>query len=161
MKKLALLIILLIFIISCTKEEEKEISSTKNRGELTQLNIPKSKENNPPSNVIHIESESQFENVMNRSDSVLLVFDLYADWCNPCKILSPILEEISNETKGKAEIYKINVDKLPNISRAFGVKSIPLVVFVKNKKGVNGLVGVQPKKSYIEAINKFAFKAEI
>lgn len=157
MKNLILFITLLIFIASCTKEDKKEISSTKVRSEEPQANIPQTKDTPTSSSVTYIESESQFESVMNRSDSVLLVFDLYADWCKPCKILSPILEEISNETKGKAEIYKINVDKLPNISQAFGVRSIPLVVFIKNKKGVNGMVGVQPKKSYLEAINKFAF----
>ncbi len=155
MRKILPLIVLSFLIISCSEKTEKKITSEK------PITSSKKIENKNPittkKNVTYIESESHFEEVMEKSDSVLLVFDLYADWCKPCKILSPILEEISVEANGKAEIYKINVDKLPNISRAFGVKSIPLVVFIKNKKGVNGLVGVQPKKAYLETIEKYAF----
>lgn len=155
MKKLLPLIALSLLIISCGQKDEKKITSEKPISSVKEIESTQPKSESK--NVTYIESESHFEEVMERSDSVLLVFDLYADWCKPCKILSPILEEISGEVKGKAEIYKINVDKLPNISRAFGVRSIPLVVFIKNKKGVNGLVGVQPKKAYIETIEKYSF----
>lgn len=155
MKKLLPLIALSLLIISCGQKNEKKITSEKPISSVKEIESTQPKSESK--NVTYIESESHFEEVMERSDSVLLVFDLYADWCKPCKILSPILEEISGEVKGKAEIYKINVDKLPNISRAFGVRSIPLVVFIKNKKGVNGLVGVQPKKAYIETIEKYSF----
>lgn len=146
-----------MLLSSCSesKDVKKEISASKPINEVKKIDTPKTSEGSH--NVKYIESDAQFEEVLAKSDSVLLVFDLYADWCNPCKILSPILEEISIESAGKAEIYKVNVDKLPNISRAFGVKSIPLVVYIKNKKGVTGLVGVQPKKAYIDAIDKFAF----
>lgn len=159
MNKLLLLLAVSILTISCSEKTKKEISAEKTVKEVSVApsSEPEFQSVTEKNNVTYIESDSHFEEVISRSDSVLLIFDLYADWCKPCKILSPILEEISGETEGKAEIYKINVDKLPNISRAFGVKSIPLVVFIKNKKGVNGLVGVQPKKAYIDAINKFAF----
>lgn len=159
MKRLILFSAILFIAISCSSKEEKKITSEKPRKDVSpsiSLNKP-SEENLDKGLVKYIESDKHFEEVMGRSDSVLLVFDLYADWCKPCKILSPILEEISVEAKGKAEIYKINVDKHPNISKAFGVRSIPLVVFIKNQEGVNGLVGVQPKKAYLDAINKFTF----
>lgn len=154
---ITLVTIIAALLSSCSEKKnvEKKINATKQISEVKE--IEKTSTTIQNHNVKHIESEAEFEKIMERSDTTLLVFDLYADWCKPCKILSPILEDISVETAGKAEIYKINVDKLPNISRAFGVKSIPLVVYIKNKKGVTGLVGVQPKKAYIEAINKFAF----
>jgi thioredoxin len=86
----------------------------------------------------------------------LLMFDLYADWCMPCKILSPLLEKIAEEHKDKVTIYKINIDKNPQIAGAFGVSGIPFVVFVKKQQGVHALSGVHSKDTYIRAINQFA-----
>ncbi len=86
----------------------------------------------------------------------LLMFDLYADWCMPCRILSPMLETIAKEQKSKVSIYKINVDKNPQIAGAFGVTGIPYVIFVKNQQGVYALSGVQSKDTYLRAIKRFA-----
>lgn len=160
MKKLVFLGLISLLAFSCSKKSDKKITVEKQRTPIqTPTTISKNNSAESTENLVkYIESDSEFEKLIERSDSVLLVFDLYADWCKPCKILSPVLEEISKEEKGKVEIYKVNVDKLPNISRAFGVRSIPLVVFMKEKKGVHSLVGVQPKRSYLEAIEKFSFK---
>lgn len=103
-----------------------------------------------------IASGSELDSILTNAKDRLLVFDLYADWCMPCKILSPLLEEIAKEKKDKATIYKINVDESPDIAAAFGVSGIPFVVFVKNKTGVHALTGVQPKDAYIRAIDRFA-----
>ncbi|MBD3321965.1 MAG: thioredoxin [Chitinivibrionales bacterium] len=99
-----------------------------------------------------IKSYEEFQKVVNGAGSKLLVFDLYADWCMPCKMLSPLLEQLAVEHKDKAAIYKINVDTNPQIARAFGVRGIPYVVFMKNKQAVHAMTGVQPKKAYHEAI---------
>lgn len=107
-----------------------------------------------------INSVEEFTNILETSGDKLLVFDLYADWCMPCKILSPILEKISNEKKDQANFYKINVDKNPQIAGAFGVSGIPFVVFVKNKTGVSALTGVQSKEAYIKTIDKFSKEAQ-
>lgn len=100
--------------------------------------------------VVEIKSVDEFTEVLNKKDT-LLIFDLYADWCGPCKMLAPILEEVSNETED-ALIYKINTDKLPRISREFGVTSIPHVTFVKNRAPLNTLRGVLPKEAYTQSI---------
>ena len=55
------------------------------------------------------------------------MFDLYADWCGPCKKLSPMLEKMAPAVANQVEVYKVNVDKLPKISRSFNVKSIPFI----------------------------------
>jgi thioredoxin len=81
------------------------------------------------------------------------MFDLYADWCAPCKILSPMLEEIAKENKDKVTVYKINIDKNPGIAAALNVTGIPFVILVKNKQVVNAFTGVQSKDTYVRAIN--------
>lgn len=103
-----------------------------------------------------VNSVEEFSEIIEKSGDKLLVFDLYADWCHPCKILSPILEKISNEKNMQADFYKINVDKQPQIASAFGVSGIPFVVFVKNKKGVSALRGVQTREAYIKTIDHFS-----
>ena len=163
MKKLSILAVALISITlslpSCTKDKGadkkgKEVQAYKQTPKPVESGSTESSN----SAVTHITSDAQFQEVLKRSDSVLVIFDLYADWCGPCKKLSPRLAEIATEVVGKAEVYKINVDKLPNIAQAFGVKSIPLVVFMKEQKGVNGILGLREKAVYLDAIEKFAFK---
>ncbi len=86
----------------------------------------------------------------------LLIFDLYADWCLPCRVLSPMLEKIAADHRNKVSVYKINIDKSPDIARAFGVTGIPYVVYVMNQKAVHALTGVQSKETYVRAIERFA-----
>ncbi len=113
-------------------------------------------EKKAPSAVTIIESEEHFKTVIDSSGDRLLVFDLYADWCMPCKILSPTLEELAGENRDKASFYKVDVDNHKNIAAMFGVSGIPFVVFVKNQKGVHSLTGVMPKATYQRVINQFS-----
>jgi thioredoxin 1 len=84
------------------------------------------------------------------------MLDLYADWCMPCKILSPRLEQIAAEHRDKVDVYKVDVDRHGDIARAFGVRGIPYVVLVRNKQAVKAFTGVQPKEAYVRAINAHA-----
>jgi len=106
-----------------------------------------------------ITSSTEFQSILDSAKDKLLMFDLYADWCGPCRILSPLIEEIAQEQKENVSVYKINVDKSPDIAAAFGVSGIPFVVFVKNKNGVHALTGVQPKEEYVRTIKQFASKS--
>lgn len=99
---------------------------------------------------VEIKYVEEFENVIKQPNK-LLIFDLYADWCKPCKMLDPILTEISNETE-VAQFYRINVDSLPQIQRAFKANSIPFVAFFKNGKYLDRLIGLHPKENYLKAI---------
>ncbi len=103
-----------------------------------------------------IENVDQFTEILESSGDQLLLFDLYADWCMPCKILSPQLEKIAEANVDRATVYKINVDKHPALAQAFGVQGIPYVVFVKNKAAVHAITGVQPAGAYQKAIQDFA-----
>lgn len=108
--------------------------------------------------VIH--SAEEFSKVLQSSPNRLLVFDLYADWCGPCKILSPMLEEMAKENKEKADFYKIDVDQLPQLAGAFKVSGIPHVSFVKDKTIVLTIVGVRSKDAYVKAVNQFSSKGD-
>ena len=83
--------------------------------------------------------------VVERSSSVPVVIDLWAPWCGPCRTLGPIIEQVIDETDGEVVLVKVNVDENPQISQAFQVQSIPLVVAVKDGQPVDGFLGAQPE----------------
>jgi thioredoxin 1 len=81
------------------------------------------------------------------------IVDFYADWCRPCKMLSPILEELYRDYKGKIIVYKVNVDEQKALASQYGISSIPtLLLFAVNKKpaSIKGYVGKEELKKYIE-----------
>lgn len=86
----------------------------------------------------------------------LVLVDLYADWCGPCKMLAPLLEEIARERAATVTVLKVNTDHNPDIAREYGVSGIPLVVFVKRAERVHAVMGVRPKASYERDIERFA-----
>jgi len=103
--------------------------------------------------VTAITSEDQFKSIVDTSGNRLLIFDLYADWCVPCKILSPLLEELATENSARASFYKVDIERHRGIASAYNVMGIPYVIFIKNKKTVHSITGVSPKEKYLEAIN--------
>src|SRR5262249_18093989 len=89
-------------------------------------------------------TDATFESdVLERSDKVPVVVDLWAPWCGPCRTLGPILEKVVDETNGQVELVKINVDENPQAGAAFRVQSIPAVYAVRDHQIVNGFIGAQ------------------
>jgi thioredoxin len=88
------------------------------------------------------------------------LIDFYADWCGPCKSLAPVLEELSKEYKDKVNIYKINTEEEQELSAAFGIKSIPSLLFCPMGEQPQMAQGVLPKESLIKAINSVLLKVE-
>ena len=82
------------------------------------------------------------------------IIDFYADWCQPCKMVAPILEELSEEFEGKIKIYKVNTEVEQELSSVFGIRSIPSILFVPMTGQPKMAVGALPKESIKEAINK-------
>ena len=81
----------------------------------------------------------------------LVVIDLYADWCGPCRMLAPVLAELEGEYP-EVKFCKVNVDNEPELSKAFGVTSIPMVAFVKDNTFVDASVGFVPKEKLAELV---------
>jgi thioredoxin len=104
---------------------------------------------------IHIiRSASEYTRTIESAGDKLLVIDLYADWCGPCRMLAPTLEELSATYKGRVDFYKVNTDNNPEIARVFNVNGIPHIAFMRKKNHINSLVGLNPKEAYVEAIEK-------
>ncbi len=83
------------------------------------------------------------------------VVDFYADWCKPCKMVAPIMEELAEEYKGKINIYKVNTDQQRELSKMFGIKSIPSVLFVPMSGKPQMSTGALPKESFKQVIDEF------
>ena len=78
----------------------------------------------------------------------LAMVDFWADWCGPCKMLSPVVESIGSQYEGKVLVGKVNVDEEPELARRFGVMNIPTVVLLKNGQEIDRKVGVMPPQVF-------------
>ncbi len=88
-------------------------------------------------------TKENFESEVMNSDVPVLV-DFYADWCGPCKMMSPVVDNIAEKYTGKAKVGKVNVDEQQEIAVQFGIMSIPSFVFIKNGKKVDQAMGAMP-----------------
>jgi thioredoxin 1 len=87
------------------------------------------------------------------------IIDFYADWCGPCKMLSPILEELSKEFEGKINIFKVNTEEEQELAAAFGIQSIPSILFCPMNEQPQMAMGALPKPTFVQAINDILLKA--
>ncbi len=101
---------------------------------------------------IHV-SDADFQEVVLNSD-VPVVLDLWAEWCGPCRMIGPIIEEMSGEYEGKAKMVKMDIDANPQTPVKFGVRNIPTVLFFKGGKVVDKQVGAVPKSVFVEKLEK-------
>ena len=83
----------------------------------------------------------------------LAMVDFWASWCGPCKMLSPTVEALAEQYEGKVLVAKVNVDEEPELARAFGVMSIPTVVFLKNGREFDRKIGAMPAAAYTQVLD--------
>lgn len=102
--------------------------------------------------VLKITSENYEEEVLNAKERVLI--DFYADWCGPCKMMAPVVEEVAEELAGKIKVGKVNVDDNQDLAMEYGIMSIPTLVVIEDGKAIKTLVGFRSKQELIEILSK-------
>ncbi len=101
----------------------------------------------------HVFTDSNFKGQVLESKGPVVV-DFWAEWCPPCKIIGPIIDELSHEYSGKVVVGKMNIDDNPNTPGQYGIMSIPTVMIFKNGEPVQSLIGAQARQTYKSEIDK-------
>jgi len=97
-------------------------------------------------------NDNNFEEIVLKSDKPVLV-DFWAEWCGPCRAIGPIIEELSKEYDGKVLVVKLNTDENPVTPTNYGIRSIPTLLFFKNGRVVDKLIGAVPKSNIKAKLN--------
>lgn len=97
-------------------------------------------------------NDGNFEEVVIKSDKPVLV-DFWAEWCGPCRMVSPIIEDISKEYSEKALVVKCDVDSSPGVAAKYGIRNIPTILFFKDGKIADKQVGAVPKSTFVTKLN--------
>ena len=98
-------------------------------------------------------SDASFsKDVLQSKDPVLV--DFYTTWCGPCKIMAPVVEQLSAQYNGKVKVYRMDIEKNPGVAQALGIESIPTFALFKGGRPVDGAVGVVPKQRLAEKIDE-------
>jgi thioredoxin 1 len=97
-------------------------------------------------------NDSNFDEVVVKSDKPVLV-DFWAEWCGPCRMVAPIIEEIAVQYEGKAIVAKCDVDNSPGVAAKYGIRNIPTVLFFKEGKIADKQVGAVPKNNFLTKLN--------
>lgn len=96
-------------------------------------------------------TSKNFEEEVLKSDLPVLV-DFWASWCGPCKMMTPVVEQIAKDMDGKAKVCKVNIDEEQNLAMEYGIMSIPTFLIFKDGKVVNSAVGVRDKQELIDLL---------
>lgn len=150
-----MVLVLVTALTGCKAKAGESATSTENKTETTTTN-------NKQMGTIYLTKETFMQKVANFEANPKewkylgdkpCIIDFYADWCGPCKAVAPILEELAKTYDGQIYVYKIDTDKEQELAGAFGIRSIPSLLFVPMNDKPQMSVGALPKAQMVEAIN--------
>lgn len=102
--------------------------------------------------MLELNHQSFAEQIKGKTPALI---DFWAPWCMPCRMLAPVLEELSDELDGRVDFAKLNIDEFPDLATKYGISSIPTLILFKDGNPVTQMVGVQPKGKMLDAINAY------
>jgi thioredoxin len=166
-----ILIAAAVFIVSCGKKDVPNVNNTSKTETTTPVNqnttsTNKSSEEKSGGKPIHLTTSEFKEKIFNYetnkdwkyTGSKPCIVDFYADWCKPCKMVAPILEDLASEYDDKIIIYKVNTDQEQELAGAFGIQSIPSLLFIPSEGQPQMMTGALPKDSFVKYINEYLVK---
>ena len=103
---------------------------------------------------VHL-TEQNFDETLARQPGVVMV-DFWAEWCGPCRAIAPVLEDLTRESAGRVTLAKVNVDDSPGLAARYGIRSIPTILFVKQGKVADQVIGKVPKAKIKEKLDTLA-----
>jgi thioredoxin len=117
-------------------------------------------------NVVHLTTQDFKEKVFNYETNkewkyegtLPAIIDFYADWCGPCKMVAPVLEELADEYKGKIMVYKVDTENEQELASVFGIQSIPTLLFIPREGQPQAAMGALPKNTFVKVINDVLLK---
>ncbi len=101
--------------------------------------------------MIHFNKET-FDKTL--AEGKLMMVDFWAEWCGPCQMLGPVIESLAEKYEGRAVIGKVNTDEEPDLAMSFQISGIPTVIFFKDGKEIDRLVGVMPPDAFIQVLEQ-------
>ena len=169
MRKLAFAttMLLTLAIVSCAGKSNESPKKDAGLNKTETKNVEINKTETKKMGTIHLTKEEFLKKVVNYETNPTewkylgdkpCIIDFYADWCGPCKAVAPILEELAKEYDGQIYIYKIDTDAEQELAGAFGIRSIPSILFVPMEGAPQMSQGAMPKNSYKEAIENILLK---
>jgi thioredoxin len=158
MYKISVIILSVILFASCNNSSNSSISNS----EVTAANVVEAPVAKPlilseadfKTKVFDFSSGKEWKYIGDKP----CIIDFYADWCRPCKMLAPILEELALEYKDQIYIYKVNTDMSQNVSAFFNIDGIPAVFFIPMSGEPKSMIGLNPKEEYVKAIQEVLLK---
>ncbi len=100
-------------------------------------------------------TDAEFDSTVLQSDK-LVILDFWAEWCQPCRQIAPIIKTLADDYEGRVKVVKVNVDESHHVAGNFGIRSIPAVLSFRDGQVVDQLVGVRPKANFVEMAEKIA-----
>lgn len=149
----------LILSLECAqKKESAPDAGTPQQQELQSIltkstTVKKSDTLTEPNHILAIDGLDSLNAIVDASPGKLLVFDMYADWCMPCRMLAPLYDSLAHTHGEKASFFRVDVQKNQDIAYAFKVQSIPLIVFIKDKEILHAATGLNSRDHYEKIIS--------